>query len=72
MILQCLCVKIALVEKGNSLPDLFCTTGDYMRIWKVAEDGNSAKMECLLNNVRIKEDKEREERECVCMRARTG
>lgn len=30
--------------------DLFATTGDYLRIWKIGEQGFTS-MECLLNNV---------------------
>jgi hypothetical protein len=47
-----LSVLLTLCLQEGAFPDLFCTTGDYMRIWKMAEDGNSAKLECLLNNVR--------------------
>eukprot|EP00042_Codosiga_hollandica_P014796 m.34498 g.34498 ORF g.34498 m.34498 type:complete len:337 (+) comp43566_c0_seq1:79-1089(+) len=31
-------------------PDLFATTGDYLRIWKVADDGKTVGMECVLND----------------------
>ena len=30
--------------------DLFATTGDYLRIWKIDEN-NQTSLECLLNNV---------------------
>mmetsp|Transcript_107022 Transcript_107022/g.149212 ORF Transcript_107022/g.149212 Transcript_107022/m.149212 type:complete len:347 (+) Transcript_107022:84-1124(+) len=30
--------------------DLFATTGDYLRVWKIGEDGKKTTMECLLNN----------------------
>ena len=40
------------------VPDLFATTGDYLRIWKVSEDGKSTEMECVLNDVSAK-------RQCV-------
>ena len=30
--------------------DLFATTGDYLRIWKIGEN-NQTSLECLLNNV---------------------
>ena len=36
------------------MPDLFATTGDYLRIWKVSEDGKSTEMECVLNDVSAK------------------
>lgn len=40
-------------QNGDSgRPDLFATTGDYLRIWKNSDDGNATTLECLLNNVR--------------------
>ena len=33
-----------------SYPDLLATTGDYLRLWRVQEDGET-KQECFLNNV---------------------
>jgi hypothetical protein len=40
-----------MMVQGKPQPDLFATTGDYLRLWKVAEDGKSAEMECVLNDV---------------------
>ena len=37
-------------DKDCSRPDLLATTGDYLRIWHVGEDG--VKLQKLLNNVR--------------------
>lgn len=37
-----------LPDEEDTRPDLFASTGDYLRIWKVEED--STTMECLLNN----------------------
>jgi len=36
-------------DRTGSREDLFGTTGDYLRIWRVGED-NSVKLKCLLNN----------------------
>lgn len=41
-------------ENKLYLPDLLATSGDYLRIWRVLNESNSAvKLECLLNNVRL-------------------
>ncbi|KAJ6225013.1 hypothetical protein RDWZM_003558 [Blomia tropicalis] len=38
-------------ENKLYLPDLLATSGDYLRIWRVLNESNSAvKLECLLNN----------------------
>ena len=37
--------------QGKPQTDLFATTGDYLRLWKIADDGKSAEMECVLNDV---------------------
>jgi DDB1- and CUL4-associated factor 7 len=38
---------------GNTLgKDLLATTGDYLRLWNVQDDGE-IRLECLLNNVRL-------------------
>lgn len=42
-------------DLSNSRPDLLATTGDYLRIWRMADDGKSASMECLLNNNKTSE-----------------
>jgi len=39
-----------LPSKNTALPDMIATTGDYLRLWNVAESGVTQK--CLLNNVR--------------------
>jgi len=36
-------------DKTGSREDLLATTGDYLRLWKIADDGSCA-MKCLLNN----------------------
>eukprot|EP00467_Chlorarachnion_reptans_P020110 CAMPEP_0114496936 /NCGR_PEP_ID=MMETSP0109-20121206/6040_1 /TAXON_ID=29199 /ORGANISM="Chlorarachnion reptans, Strain CCCM449" /LENGTH=371 /DNA_ID=CAMNT_0001674251 /DNA_START=116 /DNA_END=1228 /DNA_ORIENTATION=+ len=36
-------------DRAGSKPDLLATTGDYLRLWKVKNDGQ-VDMECLLNN----------------------
>lgn len=33
-------------------PDLLATSGDYLRVWKVGDSGET-RLECLLNNVSI-------------------
>ena len=38
------------LQKGVS-PDLLATSGDYLRVWRVAD--TETRLECLLNNVRI-------------------
>ena len=38
-------------KQENKFPDLIATTGDYLRIWKVEDDGKKSSLECLLNNV---------------------
>lgn len=38
-------------DKTGKLPDLVGTTGDYMRLWEVADNGN-VRLKCVLNNVR--------------------
>ena len=38
-------------DKEGAQPDLLATTGDYLRIWKVTEDG--VQLNKLLNNVRL-------------------
>lgn len=38
-----------LPDRTGGKEDLFGTTGDYLRIWRVGED-NSVKLKCLLNN----------------------
>ena len=37
-------------DKENSRPDLLATTGDFLRIWQVSDDG--VQLHKLLNNVR--------------------
>lgn len=37
-------------DKVGRFPDLLATTGDYLRVWNVQNDG-SVKLKCLLNNV---------------------
>lgn len=39
-----------LPDKETARPDLVATSGDYLRIWRIQEDGVT--MEKLLNNVR--------------------
>lgn len=39
-------------DKEGAQPDLLATTGDYLRIWKVEEDG--VQLHKLLNNVRLR------------------
>lgn len=44
--------KIMWIPDSRSvLPDLLATSGDYLRIWRVADNG--ATMESLLNNVSL-------------------
>ena len=43
-------------DKDCSRPDLLATTGDYLRIWHVGEDG--VKLQKLLNNVSQRWDKD--------------
>ena len=37
--------------QGKPQPDIFATTGDYLRLWKIVEDGKTVEMECVLNDV---------------------
>eukprot|EP00730_Choanoeca_flexa_P016269 TRINITY_DN7654_c0_g1_i1.p1 TRINITY_DN7654_c0_g1~~TRINITY_DN7654_c0_g1_i1.p1 ORF type:complete len:345 (+),score=58.53 TRINITY_DN7654_c0_g1_i1:150-1184(+) len=39
-----------LPDEKDTRPDLFATTGDYLRIWKNDPESSSTTMECLLNN----------------------
>ncbi|XP_055328820.1 DDB1- and CUL4-associated factor 7-like isoform X2 [Paramacrobiotus metropolitanus] len=44
------CTKIMWIPDSKSLyPDLFATSGDFLRIWQLQPEGN-IRMECLLNN----------------------
>ena len=38
-------------DKEGAQPDLLATTGDYLRIWQLKEDGTQ--LVKLLNNVRL-------------------
>lgn len=39
-------------DKTGAREDLLATTGDYLRLWKIGQEGEPIKMACLLNNVR--------------------
>lgn len=39
-------------SKSTSGKDLFATTGDYLRVWSVSEEGNAVRLEALHNVVR--------------------
>ena len=38
-------------DKEGNCPDLVATTGDYLRIWQLTEEGTT--LQKLLNNVRL-------------------
>jgi len=48
---QLLCSLLSrVVSQKGVFPDLLATSGDYLRVWRVASE-TETRLECLLNNV---------------------
>ena len=59
-------------DKEGSRPDLLATTGEFLRVWKIAEDGSGVTLERNLNNVRFPARPPTGSMRCVALGVRVG